>query len=480
MITPVFIHIGQRLPHHFWDAVANLRRFFLGNICLIIPENELVCPDIPRYRCTAVSWESLAEGPKSKRLEKVSCLRSYGKEGFWHVTLQRLFILETFMESRKLSHVLHIENDVLTFCDPAGLEQAFCECYPHMAAVNPIGPSHAAAAFMYIDEVAAIEFINRSMLELLEGDADALRKKHNLDMINEMVILAILQRQYPERIGALPLMPVEGFDGNSDRFGMFFDGASWGQYAGGTPHGLTAGAAFEHHWVGRELLQKRFTLSWNKDEAGRSCPFIRSTDNSNKTGKLANLHIHSKKLVNFMDVGEQKPGLYPLLRSYCNRFEARKVLLIGADSGDTKFITSFGIETVDCGIPITDDCLDINARLPVFDKIISAGFDWVFIDGKNLPDKDAAHIIDRLATKVPCIFLINADMPGQQWKSLRLNTGWRWIDIRESDKWLSLLTDKSNVMEWADAFAISRYEKNLKRRTYPNQPIRNVLRRLGI
>ncbi|MFW5794574.1 MAG: hypothetical protein ACOCV1_03715 [Bacillota bacterium] len=290
----VLAHIGdENFPLYIFDCISQIRRFFDGNIFVLISETikENYKEKFYEYNCSLINLE---EYSGYERIRDFSQSPMWEK-GFWRFTCERLFYVEAFIEDTGLSNVIHIENDINLYENPDKLEKYLYSCYPNSIAINPVGPNHAAAAFVYIPNLHPFKEMNKKLVShISKGDA-YLKSMLNYDFVSEMVLLNYMEKQ-TDLIQYLPLLGNGKYSNNIKVFDSVFDCASWGQYVGGTPDGtFKPGSMFDHHWVGRELLQNKYNLFWNKDEENRNIPFIKEQE-SNKIYKINNLHIHCKEL----------------------------------------------------------------------------------------------------------------------------------------------------------------------------------------
>jgi hypothetical protein len=110
-------------------------------------------------------------------------------------------------------------------------------------------------------------------------------------MVNEMTLLAIFNQK---SFHILPHMSIDfGAYGEFDfRPEYVFDPGSYGQYLGGTNNGHGAGYAGDHHFIG-EAINKGLIKPIFEDHK----PYVLCYGNKYP---LFNLHIHSKKLEQFL------------------------------------------------------------------------------------------------------------------------------------------------------------------------------------
>jgi len=294
----VLIHIGSDIPPYMIDCVEQARKFYDGNLFAIMPQRSLEIhkDQFHAHNCSVFSVEELLGHDVCIEFFKKSSLLT---GDFWTFTFQRLFLLQSLIDQYGLEDVVHIENDVLIYEDIQKLLISFRECYSDSVAITPVGPDHDSAALIYVHKVENLGKMNDALLRLMGEDRAKLVRLTKQDMISEMTLLRLLHGQDPGIVQYLPILPEGEFSTNVDKFDCIFDGASWGQYMGGTPNGsLGPGMGLPHHWIGREIVAKRHDVIWNLI-GGKRIPHVR--DNlTGKMHKICNLHIHCKRLKEFM------------------------------------------------------------------------------------------------------------------------------------------------------------------------------------
>ena len=285
----VQIHIGTDLPDYFWISVEQVRRFFPGNIHVVIPDKHVSDNAVRRIGVHPVACEYFYKNPFYERF-----LRSCSLEGFWNVTMGRLIMLQLLIMEKFLLNVVHIENDVLIYTNPEKFLPQFKAAAGSSVLLCPVGQNHASAAYLYARNFQAMNKLNSLFINYFERGS-AYIKKYMGDDVSEMTMMSHYHRDKRDIIKYLPIMP-EGR--GSENFGLFkscFDGASAGQYIGGTQSD-GPGWAGNHHYLGVELLKKKYSFEW-RTENGIRIPFMRM---GKHTFRMNNLHIHSKKLKDFV------------------------------------------------------------------------------------------------------------------------------------------------------------------------------------
>jgi hypothetical protein len=296
----VYIHLGNdTFPEYIFNNLKQARRFYDGNIFVVVPykvkqENSL---RLYNYGCSITIAEDLKDHPKNVLFEQ-SSFDYLLTDGYWKYALQRFFYLEAVTEMFSLTNVVHVENDVIIYRNLFELEAPLEKLYPKAVAVNPVGPKDGAGAFIYSHSLEGLSRLNDLHIESVKRGVEALKEDLGLDFITDMGFFRWFHDVHPNIVQYLPLFPEGDFSENSTALDSIFDGASWGQYIGGTPS-QGPGVMFEHHWVGQALRASKYQTTWKTDLKGRRIPYVVSKA-TGKEIRLGNLHIHCKRIPEFV------------------------------------------------------------------------------------------------------------------------------------------------------------------------------------
>ena len=149
---------------------------------------------------------------------------------------------------------------------------------------------------MYIKDVNSLYEINKNLIEKIKIGKENLDKIYQKESngkfhINEMFLLKLIQKENPELIHNFPIMP---HDETYKKFNMCFDPSSWGQNLGGTNSNHPPGFYAVNHYIGKYLKDNIYNIIFENKK-----PYIICTE-SNEKHNLFNLHIHSKKLKDYV------------------------------------------------------------------------------------------------------------------------------------------------------------------------------------
>ena len=286
-IPIVFIHIGGAPPDYAAVAVRQARLwnpaapiFFLSSVVAEYGAGE--------------QWLTLADIPKGatrKRFEATTELDATWRGGFWRVTTERLFILEDWMRSAGVEECLHVENDNMLYASVADLVPALRTGHGLSTPFHGSGGDRPRVCFsvLYCKSVDALA----NFLFCLASS------KVNRD---EMMRGGDYWLDTPEECSLLPSTPVgvkliyETYRSwyENPAFPYIFDAAAHGQFLGGEdPRNGTQGPGFVN--LDTDFRTDQFDYEWRTGENGRY-PVI----NMDGVWKLANLHIHCKRLAEFV------------------------------------------------------------------------------------------------------------------------------------------------------------------------------------
>ena len=187
MLEAVFVHLGEKLPEHL---IANLHviKSNLPSLKLhLVLDNSLALRgrEIPHVEIHVLKVSEEID----KILSEMSPDQKFRK-GFWRLTLERLFILEKFHESKKNLKVLHIESDVFLF--PNFPIQKF-EALEEVSWLK-VSSSRDAAALVYLPTPAQTSRLVSRMIEELK-----LGK-----WLDDMEMLSTIMKKYPDEYRYLP------------------------------------------------------------------------------------------------------------------------------------------------------------------------------------------------------------------------------------------------------------------------------------
>jgi hypothetical protein len=289
-IPIVFVHLGfTPPPPHAEIAVQQARRW---NPTAPITVFTSVVPDLGYS--AGEEWVKMNTVPKTEehiRFQTNTILDTAFRDGFWRFSTERLFCLYDWMQWKGVSECIHIENDNTIYFSVADMLPLLRANTKGMSATFH-GESHMCYSVMYCNDPKSL---SEFLFFLGTGH-------YNLD---EMRRGADFWEANPEICSLLPVVP-PGAALKSEEFRPLcenaafpcvFDAAAHGQYLGGEdPRNGERGPGFINEDA--EFRADQFAYIWKKDAAERLYPLV--IDKDGKQWPLANLHIHSKRLQDFI------------------------------------------------------------------------------------------------------------------------------------------------------------------------------------
>lgn len=200
------------------------------------------------------------------------------RDPFWFLTLLRIFIVFEYVKKHNINEFIHLEYDNIVYSGESVFEQLPDGCY-----FSRVGPEAGSAGVMYCNSILKFENVISGIKNLIRKGEDVIKKYTSYDFMSEMIMIDLLVRG--EKAEYLPLVPGDKF---FDLTKCVFDGASYGQYIGGTNNGHAPGWYGMNHYVGMMLHSKQIQIKFENKH-----PAVLYKD---CLSDIFNLHIHSKKL----------------------------------------------------------------------------------------------------------------------------------------------------------------------------------------
>lgn len=212
---------------------------------------------------------------------------SFYKDPFWLMTLLRLYTVYLYVIKFNIDEFIHLEYDNVIYSDLKELKKLSKSIY-----FTRVGPFCSSAGFVYCNSLEHfIKFINR-LEQLLKKGEKVVRSFTQYDHLSEMILIDLIHDHTKNVIQYLPILPYDIGSDNFDKLNALFDGASYGQYLGGTNNGHNKGWYGLHHYVGQRIHNKSIEIYFDIQ------PYVIF---NNKKIPILNLHIHSKNLQNFIN-----------------------------------------------------------------------------------------------------------------------------------------------------------------------------------
>ncbi len=302
----VFIHLGSKLPPYVPTAIANARLFnpdspiyLVANSVALLPFSRTLKP----MGVSCIAHETLGQSAlHAAFIDRSRPYRIY-REPFWRYSLERFFVLYDLMQEHKLTDVIHLENDVMLYCELDELMPCFQAHYQNKIGATFDNDGRCIAGFVYIATqpplAALLEFINHQlrtqtydMFYLAE-----FRRNHGGVHIDNLPIVSSFYANEHELITPQGHRAVDAapYFRHFAQFNSIFDAAALGQYLGGIDpiHGASQPGFINESCV---FNPAAFQYEWVSDARGRRVPYL---NDQGRKCRINNLHIHSKNLQPF-------------------------------------------------------------------------------------------------------------------------------------------------------------------------------------
>jgi hypothetical protein len=309
MTKVVMTHVGSDLPAYIRYAFQQLRTFNPADRVeiLLIAGNEYLKKNqklLNQFGVTPVPYEDFQTHPLLQEFVERSWYKAWGTPNtkypgppnFVQGTSERLYALNAFLEASQFEDVIHIENDIMIYCELPEIVQSIKLHYDKFTATE-VGPDYISCGLCYIPKPECLNDICEFMMKFIRKGNDWIKRHYpSVEMAHEMTLLRL-----NEDIQYLPILPNHEL---THVFDALFDPASWGQWLGGTnTHAHGEGYAGAHHYIGRELLAGKYVVQMLD-----GIPHVVSTERKiddqigtfQLSWQLLNLHVHCKRLERFL------------------------------------------------------------------------------------------------------------------------------------------------------------------------------------
>jgi hypothetical protein len=285
----ILFNFGKNKPY-FKDCISQIRKYNQKIDIFFIGNDRQYIEDADFY-----DLKYLHQSENLKAFNKLDFYVSH-ENPLWSTSMARFFYIEEFIKRFNLKDVFHFDNDVLIY-------ESFLKILNKIEnkEKNIFTPSTKFAltcGLFYTRNYHSIYQLNEALLIKASEGINLLNQKYFSSrslpeepfMVNEMTILKIIEEENDDLISIFPITPDCK---NYNRYDFCFDPSSWGQYLGGTPN-VGAGWAGNHHIIGQEIIKNKYK-PFIEDNKPKVLDLL-----SGNVSPLFNLHIHSKKLNNFI------------------------------------------------------------------------------------------------------------------------------------------------------------------------------------
>ena len=272
----------KNLQRYIFDNIENLKKFGNNDITVI---TELIFFDKFKSKFDNLELVDCNELDDFGFNNKSKLNRKF-RGGFWHLASLRLFYLYSYLEKTGLTNVVHLENDVMLFCNLDELHEKLISFDKTLLVLD--NPKRCIPSFIFIPSAEKFKLII---------------DKYNVRK-NDMKNLANIFKNYKNQFETLPIFKTDNSSENKklltknyDTFKCIFDGAAIGQFLGGIDPRNSKGKN-TIGFVNETCLinYSKYPIEWIEINNCKR-PFILI---ENEKIPIINLHIHCKNIRKFI------------------------------------------------------------------------------------------------------------------------------------------------------------------------------------
>jgi hypothetical protein len=252
----------------------------------------MIASEVPKGGYAAgESWVQLSTiplMPEHIQFQKTTVLDSTFRGGFWRFTTERLFVLHDWMSATGITECLHLENDIMLYMDISAI-------VPTLRGAGTLAaPAHGADTLCF-SMLYCGGPLTEFLFSLAAGRSSANEMQRGADFWEDNPTTCFFLPVVPSSTTLHPAAVRARYE--NPAFSCVFDAAAHGQYLGGEdPRNGPRGPGFVNEDA--EFRTDQFAYIWRKDGAERLYPLL--IDKDGREWPIANLHIHSKRLKDFI------------------------------------------------------------------------------------------------------------------------------------------------------------------------------------
>lgn len=278
----IFVHLGPNLPRHFLPSLERAGRTYSGEVIGLVDCGGEASQSNPKFQLVEIN--DFYDPRRFHHAAQDSALDSNFREGFWHKTFERFFVLEQYAARHSLQRYFHAESDVITF-NLDGLA-ARLNRFGEKLFIPRDSRSRAIASLIYVNGQNPLEPL---LVHIESAPLSA----------NEMEVLASFMDSHQNLAIALPTLDaLESLVTSSGAWqtltpadtGGIFDAAGLGQWIGGTDPRNSSKIVRNH--FRNEQNSIRFSDLHARFEVDQNTLRIRLGGQPSLS--VHNLHLHSK------------------------------------------------------------------------------------------------------------------------------------------------------------------------------------------
>tara|TARA_Y100000996_G_C22516253_1_gene640494 strand:- start:239 stop:1102 length:864 start_codon:yes stop_codon:yes gene_type:complete len=212
----------------------------------------------------------------------------YESNPLWSTSLLRIFYLRDIQKELNLEKLIHFDNDILIYKPYEEIKEYFDLSKFN---ITPASENRLIFGYSFIPNYEIFNTLCHSLDKKIDEGIKKDWEFNNFSPPNEMDLLGMVYRQETTLFNLLPILPYDS--------SIIFDPLSYGMYIDGThtePRKFYSKRKIDFNdLIGVELYSKRIKTKFIDNN-----PLVYW---DNKTFKMSNLHIHSKRFEKFLPKG---------------------------------------------------------------------------------------------------------------------------------------------------------------------------------
>lgn len=281
----ILVHTGTKFPNYINDCIFQLKKYNI-DIHLIISDHLI----------DDVSFKNIHIVPETKVTNKkylnysLLCSNPNFRDNFLQRASSRFFLIEEYVKQNRIENFFHIENDILLFSDLKNINSILQKSVYNFSFVIDSANRCVPSICWFRNEIeisSLCEFLIKNnnkddMKNLFEYFCGKKKNGTNFPILSK------------KSICLLNSITDIDYSNMYDEFNCIFDGAAIGQYIGGIDPRNVAQGIKTKGFVNESTI---FDVSKADYIFEEDQPFMIF---KNEKIKIANLHIHSKNLKEFI------------------------------------------------------------------------------------------------------------------------------------------------------------------------------------
>jgi len=297
----VLIHLGEELPLHVFDCIDQL--CLMGAVTV-----HFIVDSTSSYQRLTFCDRVIPYLYRSEPVLRAKMNAVHGNENVFHLSLERFFALQWFMNKYNIDKCIHIEHDNLIYVPLGFVETQLNEIIGSKIATPRDCADRCIASIFYVGSRVALD----KYCDFVENEENF----RNIDMAS----LSNFEIKYPDFCSHLPVIPKEYVSENQNnfsdnRFPFIFDAAALGQWVGGVDVIHTTFGTDSRGFINPDA-QKYYNANdmpvvWILSKSGKQVPLTKyEVPKTSRTiyTRLCNLHIHSKRLHLYLSTSYMDPN----------------------------------------------------------------------------------------------------------------------------------------------------------------------------